>query len=143
MKYIREVQVKYGKKVPIVDAIRSPQQVADFIRKKVLTTNAKEHLIVLCLDGNHDVIAYNTIGIGTATSCTFHPREVFQPAIAVGSVSIILAHNHPSNNNEPSKEDLAVTKLAKECSKMLGIKFLDHIIITDTDYYSFQDRGKL
>jgi DNA repair protein RadC len=143
MKYLREVRVKYGKKIPLVAAIRSPQQIADFIRKKVLTTNAKEHLVLICLDGNHDVIAYNLLGIGTATSCTFHPREVFQPAIVAGAVSIILAHNHPSNNLEPSKEDLQVTKIAKEGAKLLGIKLLDHIIITDTGHYSLHEAGNI
>ena len=143
MKFLREVRVKYGKKVPLVDPIRSPHQIAEFIRKKVLTTNAKEHLVLLCLDGQHDVVSYSIIGIGTATSCVFHPREVFQPAIMAGAVSIVLSHNHPSNNNEPSKEDYQVTKLAKDCAKMLGINFLDHIIVTDTSYYSMHEHGKL
>jgi DNA repair protein RadC len=100
--------------------------------------------MLFCLDGNHSIAAYNVVSVGTATSTVVHPREVFQPAILAGAVSIIVAHNHPSGSIEPSQEDFKATDQLKQASKLLGIKLLDHIIVGEKDsYYSFQEHGKM
>lgn len=143
MHYVREVKVRYSRKIKTKTDIRSARDVANFVRTKVLQDNSKEHVVLLCLDGSHSVAAYNVVSIGTATSAPIHPREVFQAAILAGSVSIVLAHNHPSGSTEPSPEDIKVTKLMQDAGKVVGIKLLDHVIVGDYDHYSFQEKGAL
>jgi DNA repair protein RadC len=70
-----------------------------------------------------------------------HPREVFSEAVACSCSSIILVHNHPSGETEPSHEDIVLTNRLDECGKLLGIKVLDHIIIGDGVFYSFKEEG--
>ena len=142
MKYIREINVKYGKKLQSIP-ITSPNDIANFIRNKILKTNAKEHFILLCLDGSHHVIGYNVVSIGTANAAMVHPREVFQPAVLTGAVSIVVAHNHPSGSLTPSKEDRSVTEKLKEAGKLLDIKVLDHLIITEESHLSFHEMGMM
>jgi DNA repair protein RadC len=142
MKYVRQVSVRYGKKHKSAVDIRGPEAIAKFARK-IIKENGKEHLIMFCLDGNHSVVAYNVVAVGTATSAPVHPREVFQPAIMAGAVSIVLCHNHPSGNVEPSREDLSVTKTLLEASKYLGIKLLDHVIVGQDAYHSMHEHGQL
>jgi DNA repair protein RadC len=142
MKYVRRVSVRYGKKHKTAVDIRGPEAIAKLARK-IIKENGKEHLIMFCLDGNHSVVAYNVVAVGTATSAPVHPREVFQPAIMTGAVSIVLCHNHPSGNVEPSREDLSVTKTLLEASKYLGIKFLDHVIVGQDAYHSMHEHGQL
>jgi DNA repair protein RadC len=140
MHYIREVSVRYGKAKRSRESIRTPEAIAKLTRK-IIKENGKEHVILFCLDGNHAVAAYNVISIGNQTSAPIHPREIFQTAILAGSVSFVLTHNHPSGNVEPSREDINMTKLLLEGSKLLGIKFLDHIIVGDFSHYSMHEYG--
>ena len=143
MKYIREVSVRYGKKQKALDLVRGPSDISKII-KKIIKENGKEHFMLFCLDGNHAVVAYNIVSIGTQNMAPVHPREVFQPALLAGAVSIIIAHNHPSGNIEPSREDFACTKKLMEAAELLQIKLLDHIIVGDNDnYYSMQEKGTL
>jgi len=104
--------------------------VADFVRS-ILTDNSREHFVALYLDGAHQVTSYSIVSIGTANASMVHPREVFQRAILAGAVSIIIAHNHPSGVLTPSDEDHKVTQRLKDAGDILGIKLLDHIIISD------------
>lgn len=143
MQYIREVKIRYGRRHRTRYPVRSSQDIVKFINQKILLDNSKEHFILFCLDGNHSIAAYNVVSIGTATSAPVHPREVFQPAIMSGAVAIIIAHNHPSGSVEPSPEDFKVTDQLKQASRLLGIKLLDHIIVADEGYYSFQEYGKM
>lgn len=142
MKYVRQVSVRYGKKHKTAVDIRSPEAIAKLARK-IIRENGKEHVILFCLDGNHSVVAYNVVSVGTANSAPIHPREVFQPAILAGAVSIVLCHNHPSGNVEPSREDITVTKMLVEASKYLGIKLLDHVIVGETRHHSMYEHGQL
>lgn len=141
MQFIREVRVRYGRPKKAPEKLSSAWNAAEFIRNKVIRENNKEHLVLLCLDGNHQVVAWNLVSVGTANSALVHPREVFQPAVLSGAVSIIIAHNHPSGNLEASTEDLNATKIINEAGKLLGIKLLDHIIISESGFISLQERG--
>jgi DNA repair protein RadC len=87
--------------------------------------------MALYLDGGHAVISYSVISIGIATSAPVHPREVLQRAILCGAVSFLLAHNHPSGSTEPSSEDLRFTSTMAQAADFIGIRFLDHVIVTD------------
>lgn len=135
--YVREVRINYhGPKRKILKGIKEPAEAAELVRK-LLPDNSREHLIGLYLNGAHEVIAYSVIATGIANSCPVHPREVYQAAILSGAVSILVAHNHPSSNCTPSREDRAVTKMLKSAGDLLNIKLLDHIIVTEENHYSF------
>lgn len=142
-KYIREVAARYTTKRDELIGIKNPEDIQKYIIEKILLDNTKEHFFLFCLDGAHQVISYSTISMGTANQSLVHPREVFQIALLAGAVSIIVAHNHPSGEVQPSQEDTRVTTKLKEAANLLGIKFLDHIIVTETNWYSFRESSNI
>ena len=101
----------------------------------------KEHFITLYINARHKLIHKELISVGTLTANLVHPREVFEPAMVRAAIEIIVAHNHPSGDPAPSSADLEITKRIVEAGKILGIKVLNHIIITKEHYFSFQDKG--
>lgn len=103
----------------------------------------QEHFIVLLLDGKNEVIKTHVATIGLLNSSQVHPREVFVEAIKRRSASIIIAHNHPSGLNTPSREDLAITKRIKEAGELIGITVLDHIIFSKTGFHSMLENGQI
>lgn len=103
-----------------------------------------EHMVGLYLNSANRLIGLRTISMGILNSSLVHPREVFKIACMMPAASIIISHNHPSGNAEPSSEDLAITKQLVEAGKILGIPLHDHIIITEHNgYTSFAERGLL
>lgn len=102
-----------------------------------------ERFVVFSLSTDLKVNAYKAISEGLLNSSLVHPREVFIFAIACASACIILAHNHPSGNTEPSQEDISITKQLVEASKIMGIKIQDHIIFAGETYTSLAERGLL
>jgi len=90
----------------------------------------REHFIVLALNCRGRTIGYQVVATGTATSCLVHPREVFRGALALGAHAIIVAHNHPSNDVEPSLEDMGLTRRLIDSGEILGIPVVDSIVIT-------------
>ena len=105
--------------------------------------NKKEHLVALYLNARSQLIHKETISMGTLTANLVHPREVFEPAIKYFAAHIVVVHNHPSGNPEPSEDDLLITKRLTEAGKILGIDIMDHIIVAKTSYFSFKEKGKL
>jgi len=101
----------------------------------------KEHFVVLYLNARNQLIHKETVSIGTLNASLIHPREVFKPAIDYLAASIIIAHNHPSGDVDPSEEDIEITKRIKEAGKIMGIEIADHIIVTKESFLSFQERG--
>lgn len=99
----------------------------------------QEHFLVVTLDGGHQVIAIRLITKGILNRTIIHPREVFRQAISDNSASVILIHNHPSGNTDPSDEDKAVTQRLVDAGELIGINVLDHIIISKSDYFSFAE----
>lgn len=102
----------------------------------------QEHFIVLNLNGAHEVLSINVVAIGIVNKCVVHPREVFRKAIADNSSAVLLCHNHPSGQLEPSAEDRNITTRLKEAGEIIGIAVLDHIIVTKKGYYSFIEEGE-
>ena len=100
----------------------------------------REHFIVFYLNTQKRLIEQRTISIGTLESSLVHPREVFEPAISLHAAGIILVHNHPSGNLEPSAEDCEVTKRLAESGKILGIELVDHLIIGRSWFLSFKQK---
>jgi len=134
---IREVLVRYrGPSVSARGQVKCSEDAVRFVRK-VTQDDAREHVHALYLDAGHRPIAYQLISIGTATTALLHPREVFQPAILVGAVAVIVLHNHPSGDTTPSEADRQVTRQLNEAGTVLQIKLLDHIIwVSDGSFRS-------
>lgn len=103
----------------------------------------KEYFKIILLDTKNNIKKVSEISIGSLNSSIVHPREVFSEAVINSASSIILVHNHPSGESEPSNEDINLTNRLDECGKILGIKVLDHIIIGDGVFYSFKEEGLL
>jgi len=119
--------------------VTSPQEIAD-IFIPLLRDDSKERFIVVCLNSSNKIIKHETISIGNLNSSVVHPREIFKVAIDCSSASIILIHNHPSGNPEPSNEDISITKKIVESGKILDIPVFDHLIIAGETYTSFVEK---
>ena len=119
--------------------VKSPEDVAAVVRSQ-LKGKKKEHFLVLCLDTRNRLINCRPISIGSLNTSIVHPREAFKEAISSSAASVILVHNHPSGDTEPSKEDIELTKRMVEAGEIMGIEVLDHIIICDRDYLSLKAR---
>lgn len=114
---------------PVID---SPEKAAEQLSD--IRTKQQEYFVCLTLDGANRLIATRVISIGTLTASLVHPREVFAEAITDRAASIIVAHNHPSGNLQPSQADRDVTERLREAGELLGIKLLDHMIITKSSH---------
>lgn len=101
----------------------------------------QEQFIAMTLTGAHEVISVSIVSIGLLNRTIVHPREVFHRAIKDSAAAIIVAHNHPSGQLEPSEEDRMMTKRLIEAGEIIGIPILDHIIFTRNGYVSFKDLG--
>ncbi|HKB86423.1 MAG TPA: DNA repair protein RadC [Ignavibacteriaceae bacterium] len=122
-----------------VRKITSPQDVAD-IFIPLLRDEIVEKFCVVCLNSANKIIRYETISVGNLNSSVVHPREIFKAAIENNSASIILIHNHPSGNPEPSSEDISITKKVVESGKIMDIPVFDHIIIAGNGFTSFVEK---
>ncbi|SEK31836.1 DNA repair protein RadC [Carnobacterium iners] len=101
----------------------------------------QEHVIVLYLNTKNEIIKKETVFVGGLNSSVAHPREIFRGAVRFSAARIIIGHNHPSGNPEPSEADLMFTKRMATCGEMMGIEMLDHIIIGQTHYISLKELG--
>lgn len=120
---------------------RSPEEI--FRLLKPMAKLDREHFVVLHLDGKNSVTAKETVSIGSLNQSIVHPREVFKAAIINSSASLIFAHNHPSGDPAPSREDREITRRLKEAADIIGIKVLDHIVIGNNCYFSMVEHGIL
>lgn len=141
------VSTKVVKKWKYDLEITNPESVvkaAEQISRKELNGEEREHVLVFALNTKNDITGFYIASIGSVNSAIVHPREVFRFAITEGATKIILVHNHPSGNAEPSNEDTEITKRIKEAGKIIGIELLDHIIIgSEGNYYTFRGEGRL
>ncbi len=103
----------------------------------------REHVVAFYLDIQGCIIEKQIISIGTLSTSLVHPREIFEPAVAMRAASIIVVHNHPSGNVEPSLEDREVTSRLTESGRILGIGLADHIIVSKTKWFSFKEKELL
>ncbi|RJP46936.1 MAG: JAB domain-containing protein [Armatimonadetes bacterium] len=107
---------------------------------KDIRNHKKEHFVIFYLDTRNQEIAREIISVGSLNANLVHPREVFEPAVRNLAGQIIIAHNHPSGNPEPSDEDLEITQKLVESGKILGIEIIDHVVVADKLFMSFKDR---
>jgi DNA repair protein RadC len=139
---IREMEVKYkttSRKKYLLE-ITSPTEVVTFL-KDLLQNETQESFIAIFLDGAHRINGYRVIAKGSANDCRVHPRECFKGAVLSNSISIIVAHNHPSGKLEPSESDIKFTEKLKKGAEILEINILDHLIVSNDGYYSFVETG--
>ena len=122
--------------------VRGSEDVYLAFRDRFEKVDREEFLAVL-VDGKGRTMGFSVVSVGTLTASIVHPREVFKPAIIGNAASVLLVHNHPSGDPEPSAEDRALTSRLKQAGDLLGIKILDHIVIGDGRYTSFVDAGIL
>ncbi|MBW2738824.1 MAG: DNA repair protein RadC [Deltaproteobacteria bacterium] len=101
----------------------------------------QEHFVCISLNGAHEVIKKRIVTIGLVDRSQVHPREVYADVISDRAAAVIFAHNHPSGDLKPSNSDLKIHEQLTEAGKILGLRILDHIIVTQKGYFSFQEAG--
>ncbi len=121
-------------------AIASPADAAAFFQQQI-GQNVQESFLGLFLNARNVPLGWREISRGSVSASLGHPREVFLPAISLSASGLILAHNHPSGDPSPSTDDMELTKRLRSAGELLGIEVLDHLIITESNFLSFKERG--
>lgn len=138
--------IEFGKRisVPISSDVMltSPLESYNYL-KSTMQHLTQENLVCVFLNNKSQVISQKTITIGTINHTIFNPRDILKWALKLTAIAIIIAHNHPSGNPEPSIEDVTVTKKLIQAAKLMDILIVDHIIIGKNRYYSFLENKKL
>ena len=124
-------------------SMEAPAQAAPILRQYIGDID-REVFVLAMLTVRHRVLGLHTVSVGCLTASLVHPREVFKPAILSGSAALVIAHNHPSGDPEPSAEDLALTRRLAAAGSLLGIEVLDHLVIGEAGrFVSLRERGAL
>jgi DNA repair protein RadC len=143
--YIYKPVITYDRfTVNEIKNITSPNDLLELFRSQLL--GPTEKVGCLFLSPRNDIIERFVFAVmtnGTVDQSAVYPREIFKMAILNHATRLILCHNHPSNHAGPSLADYSITKVLKDGAKLIGIDLLDHIIITEDSYYSFQEQGEL
>ncbi len=139
--FVREIKLLYKGKKKCLGRVDSPEAVYTLFNW--MAKELQESFIALYLDNKNGVVGWSKISMGTVSETIVHPRDVFRVAVRENAVSIILVHNHPTGNTEPSREDLATTNRLVDAGKVIGIGILDHVIIGDNKYYSLKEGGHM
>ncbi len=124
--------------LPVIRSAEDVVAQAVYMRDK-----RREHLMAIYLNARNEMIYKKPMFIGTLNASIVHPREIFALALEKNAASVIIVHNHPSGNREPSEDDIRITKRVAEAGKVMGIELLDHVIITKNKAYSFKEEKLL
>ena len=135
---VREIEYSYDKRPKIT----SMENVVEIVKPMIADSN-KEFFMALYLNTKNGVLKQEVISVGSLNANVVHPREIFKTACMISAAYIIVAHNHPSGDPTPSREDIEITKKLYEAGKMMGIELLDHVIIGYDRYYGFKESGQL
>ncbi|PLX92332.1 MAG: DNA repair protein RadC [Desulfuromonas sp.] len=145
LKTIKAVWDTLTIKEPLPDYLRATRKItssSDVYRLfRYLCHETKEHFVTLHLDTKNKIVCVDQVSVGSLNASVVHPREVLKTALLSSAAAIVLIHNHPSGDPEPSCEDTLLTTRLKECCELLGIRCLDHVIVCSDEYVSFADRG--
>lgn len=128
--------------LPLTEPLRGGAEVFALLQPRLAGLSC-ESFHALYLDAKGRLAHERTVSLGTLTSSLVHPREVFAPAVAHRAAAVIVAHNHPSGDPEPSAEDRATTRRLQRAGRLLGIELLDHVVVARSGYVSFLERGWL
>ncbi len=120
--------------------VRRPEDVHGMLRARFRGLD-REHFLALYLNTRHSIQGVDTVSVGSLNASLVHPREVFKPAIGLSAAAVIVAHNHPSGNAEPSGDDLELTARLDRCGHLLGIHLLDHLVVGHGDITSIREYG--
>jgi DNA repair protein RadC len=120
--------------------IRSPQDAYDLFRYELAHLH-QENVLIAGLGTKNRVKFTKVVFIGSLNACVLHPREIFRELIRNAAASCIVAHNHPSGDTTPSREDIEVTKRLAEAGNIIGIEVLDHIIVGANEFTSLKEKG--
>ena len=143
IKFVRDLLTTYTyEKMVGSDYLNSPERVVDFSKLKIGALN-NETFLVIFLTSKNRVIDYAFLSEGTIDSVAVYPRRVIELAFKQYASGIIIVHNHPSGETEPSPNDIELTKEIEKLSKSLDLRLLDHLIVSKDDYYSFSRQGLL
>lgn len=123
--------------------IDTPIRASELIKSFIGKGADKESFVAVLLGASNGVLGISLISLGTLTAMLVHPREVFKAAVLAGAAGIIVGHNHPSGDVEPSREDRETTRRLVEAGKIIGIPVLDHVIVSDSKMFSFRERGMM
>ena len=134
--YFRNYQDKIKKKM------LTSEDIYEYI-KKFLIDKKQEYFYVLYFNNKQELLERKLLFMGTINRSIVHPREIFKYAYLLSATSIICVHNHPSNDINPSKEDIVLTRSLYEIGQVQGIPMIDHIIVGNNNYYSFRDNDKI
>lgn len=118
--------------------VRTPKDIVPLC--EMIVGSEQECVMVFCLDGSNCVSSRHWVTVGLVNQSQMHPREIYKHAIRNNAVSIVIVHNHPSGNLEPSEADLIATRRMVEVSKTIGIPVLDHLIVSVKGFVSLRDR---
>jgi DNA repair protein RadC len=121
--------------------IRGPEDVLRHVRD--LRRARREHFVVLLLNARHELQCREVVSIGSLNASIVHPREVFLPAILHSAASVVLVHNHPSGDPEPSEEDVSISRRLVQVGELVGIGVLDHVIVASRGLVSLRSRQLL
>lgn len=123
--------------------LRTPGEAAPLLARYIGESD-REQFVIALLTVRHRLIGFNTVSVGCLTSSLVHPREVFKPAILASTAALILGHNHPSGDPEPSPEDVSLTRRLVSAGQLLGIEILDHLVLgEDGRFVNLKARGVL
>lgn len=137
LKMVKEDTVEYSD-----TTIKSPCDIVRLAREVLeMDEMAEENFIVICLNTKNKIAGVHTVSIGSLNASIVHPREVFKVAMLNNASALLLLHNHPSGDPEPSREDIETTQRLVNAGNILGIKVLDHVIIADRKHLSFKEQG--
>lgn len=140
---VREVKLVYGKAIAApLDPVKSAVDAA-VLAHALIGPNVVEHFVAFALDSKNRPVAWTTIGVGTVAGCPVSPSDVFRFVLLTGAHSFIVAHNHPSGDPTPSSADVEMTNKLREGATLLGLRLVDHVIVSDGGIASFLDRGLL
>ena len=143
-KYRLELVKEESHKYEVETRISCPKDIYEVLTKVCrIQCNAEEVFILITLNIKNIVTGYFEVHRGTINTSLAHPREVFKRALLNNASDIIVAHNHPSGDPNPSKEDIQITERLKEAGNLLGINLLDHIIVGEDKYISLKEKGVL
>jgi len=139
MKYIYPYRVsvvrEHTNRYPKIESSINVREIA----QQFLEDAATERMLVFFVDAKNRLTGFTETSVGSLNVSIVHPRDTFRAAVIQGASAIILAHNHPSGDTTPSREDREATKRMVQAGNILGIRVLDHVIIGDNDHYSFAD----
>lgn len=123
-----------GDLIPIV----RQEDVYNLVKDELVNSDREMFLSVMLTSKNH-LIGVETVSLGSINASIITPRDVFKSAILANAVSVILCHNHPSGDLTPSKQDIEITKRLVEVGELIGVKVLDHLVVSDKGYRSLRD----